>query len=159
MKRRDFLTRLSIMLSCFVGFLIAIPVIGSLIAPFLVEKPRKWRDVGSVEKFNVGDTVLVTFKDAEDLAWAGTTAETAAWLRRESQNEFIAFSINCTHLGCPVRWESDAELFMCPCHGGVYYKDGTVWGGPPPKQLQRYPVRINKRKVEIKTSPVPVTNI
>jgi menaquinol-cytochrome c reductase iron-sulfur subunit len=25
----------------------------------------------------------------------------------------VAFSINCTHLGCPVRWLPDANLFMC----------------------------------------------
>ena len=35
----------------------------------------------------------------------------------------------------------DAELFLCPCHGGVYYADGTVAGGPPPQPLFRYGVR------------------
>jgi menaquinol-cytochrome c reductase iron-sulfur subunit len=50
-------------------------------------------------------------------------------------------------------------LFICPCHGGVYYKDGAVASGPPPKALVRYQVRLNKDAVEIKTAPVPVTNI
>lgn len=159
MERKKFLARISIMLGSVTGFLISIPVVGSLLAPLLVREPRKWRDVGSAQKFNVGDTVLVKFENSANLPWAGTTAQTAAWLRKESEEEFIAFSINCTHLGCPVRWVSDSKLFMCPCHGGVYYKDGSQAAGPPPKALERYPVRIKKGKVEILTSPVPITNI
>ena len=84
-------------------------------------------------------------------------ARTAAWLRRESDDRFIAFSVNCTHLGCPVRWLPDANLFMCPCHGGVYYGDGTVAAGPPPHPLPRYPVRVREGQVEILTSPLPIT--
>jgi menaquinol-cytochrome c reductase iron-sulfur subunit len=48
---------------------------------------------------------------------------------------------------------------MCPCHGGVYYKDGSVAAGPPPKSLVQYPVRINKNAIEIQTSAIPITNI
>ena len=88
--------------------------------------------VGAVEKFNVGETVEVKFADASPLPWAGVTAQTAAWLRRQDANNFIAYSVNCTHLGCPVSWLQSADLFMCPCHGGVYYKDGSVAAGPPP---------------------------
>ena len=70
--------------------------------------------------------------------------------------QFVAFAVNCTHLGCPVRWLQQAELFMCPCHGGVYYKDGTVAAGPPPRPLTKYPVRINQGQVEILTTPTPI---
>jgi menaquinol-cytochrome c reductase iron-sulfur subunit len=65
--------------------------------------------------------------------------------------------VNCTHLGCPVRWLADADLFMCPCHGGVYYQDGTVAAGPPPKPLIRYDVRTVSGQVEIKTMAIPIT--
>jgi len=46
---------------------------------------------------------------------------------------------------------------MCPCHGGVYYKDGTVAGGPPPEPLDRYPVRIQDGEVQIETEAIPLT--
>jgi menaquinol-cytochrome c reductase iron-sulfur subunit len=46
---------------------------------------------------------------------------------------------------------------MCPCHGGVYYKDGTVAAGPPPLPLPRYPVRVVNGDVQIQTSPIPIT--
>ncbi|MEJ2637255.1 MAG: Rieske 2Fe-2S domain-containing protein, partial [Calditrichia bacterium] len=78
------------------------------------------------------------------------------WLRRDSELVFIAFSIDCTHLGCPVRWLPEANLFMCPCHGGVYYKDGSVAAGPPPESLRRYPVRVVNNTVEIYTGPLPI---
>ena len=76
------------------------------------------------------------------------TANTAAWLRRNGEDQFVAFAMNCTHLGCPVHWLQDAGLFMCPCHGGVYYSDGQVAAGPPPHALFKYPVRIRDGEVE-----------
>ena len=84
---------------------------------------------------------------------------TAAWLRRTDASEFVAFAVNCTHLGCPVKWLTDASLFMCPCHGGVYYKDGSVAAGPPPRPLPQYPVRVRNGQVEILASPLPLTSI
>ncbi|MDQ2900037.1 MAG: Rieske 2Fe-2S domain-containing protein, partial [Acidobacteriota bacterium] len=48
-------------------------------------------------------------------------------------------------------------LFMCPCHGGVYYKNGDVAAGPPPKPLTKYPVRVRDGLVEILTKPTPIT--
>jgi len=116
-----------------------------------------WRRVGNVESFEIGSTVEVTFEDASPLPWSGQTAQTAAWLRRESQEVFTAFSVNCTHLGCPVRWLPDANLFLCPCHGGAYYQDGRVAAGPPPRSLVRYEVRVRQGQVEVLTSPVPIS--
>jgi menaquinol-cytochrome c reductase iron-sulfur subunit len=156
-SRRRLLAALSIGLGTFGAVLVGIPFIGFLVAPLVEKVPRSWRPVGPLEQFKVGSTVEVTFLDASPLPWAGVTAKTAAWLRRNSEEEFIAFSVDCTHLGCPVRWLPDAELFLCPCHGGVYYKDGKVASGPPPKPLPRYPVRVRNGQVEVLTSPVPIT--
>ncbi|QDT64943.1 QcrA and Rieske domain-containing protein [Calycomorphotria hydatis] len=155
--RRSFLTKLSIVFSSLIGLMMVLPGLGFILAPVFGRPPGKWRTVGNVDQFEVGSTVLVNFEDASPTPWAGVTAKTGAWLRRVDDSEFIAFSINCRHLGCPVRWVEAANLFMCPCHGGVYYQDGTVAGGPPPKPLKRLPVRVQKKKVQIETSPVPLT--
>lgn len=155
--RRQFFVRLGIVLSSVAGALAAIPVIGSILEPIFRKPPPEWRPVGLAESFIEGETVLVKFIDSSPLPWAGVTAETAAWLRRAGQSDFIAFSVNCAHLGCPVRWIAGAKLFMCPCHGGVYYEDGSVAAGPPPRGLYQYPVRINNGQVEILTSAIPLT--
>ncbi|MEJ2208114.1 MAG: Rieske (2Fe-2S) protein [Anaerolineae bacterium] len=155
--RRQFFITLSLGLGGLAAAVASIPIIGSLFAPFINQSPEVWRPVGKVDDFEVGHTTQVSFRNKAPLPWTGVAAETAAWLRRDAEQQFTAFAINCTHLGCPVRWLSDAELFMCPCHGGVYYSDGKVAAGPPPLPLPQYPVRINGGVVEIRTSPVPFT--
>jgi menaquinol-cytochrome c reductase iron-sulfur subunit len=154
-SRRSFLTMISIVTGAIASAIIVVPSIAFLLG--LRKTPQVWRAVGKVSDFKVGDTVEVTFADTSSLPWAGVTAKTAAWLRRVADDQFIAFSINCTHLGCPVRWLPTAGLFMCPCHGGVFYSNGTVASGPPPKPLVTYPVRVNQGFVEILTSPLPIT--
>lgn len=155
-SRRRFLSRLSFALSGFIGAVATLPVIGFLLSPLTRKQPRVWRPVGPVDRFTIGETVNVVFEDASPLPWAGVTARTAAWLRRDDSEKFTAFTVHCTHLGCPVRWVADAQLFLCPCHGGVYYSDGTVSAGPPPRTLPQYPVRVHNGQVEILTSPIPI---
>ena len=150
-SRRQFLERVSIVLGGASAVLLAVPVVGFIVAPLFRKPPAAWRSVGKVGQFKIGETVAVTFQDASPLPWAGVTANNAAWLRRDTAEEFIAFAINCTHLGCPVRWLQKANLFMCPCHGGVYYSDGTVAAGPPPRPLTRYAVRVRNGEVELRT--------
>lgn len=156
--RRQLLTGISIAAAGVGATIVSIPVIGSLLTPLVKTGQAAWRPVGSVNQFMVGDTVEVTFENAQPLPWAGVTSNSAAYLRRQSAQSFIAFAINCTHLGCPLRWIPDAELFMCPCHGGVFYGDGTVAAGPPLVPMSVYPTRINNGQVEILTSPVPITH-
>ena len=153
--RRRFLVRLSIALGSIGAALVAIPSVAFLLG--LRKTPQIWRTVGKLDDFQIGSTVNVSFQDPTPLPWAGVTAQTAAWLRRVSDRQFIAFSMICTHLGCPVRWLSEANLFMCPCHGGVFYANGQVASGPPPKPLNQYPVRIYNDEVQILTTPVSIT--
>lgn len=157
--RRSFILKVLWAGSAFVGFLLAIPVLGTILDPLFRKVPVVWRRVGRVSDFEAGKTVLVKFTDASPLPWAGVTAQTASWLRKLTEEEFIAFSVNCAHLGCPVRWIPDAELFLCPCHGGVYNKDGSYAAGPPPHGLEKYPVRVRNGNVEIRSSPIPITTI
>lgn len=157
LSRRSFFIRLNVILGSVCAAVLAIPAIGFILAPLFGKTPRLWQTVGKVETFQIGKTVKVTLEDASPLPWAGVTAKTAAWLRRVSETEFIAFAVNCSHLGCPVRWMQDANLFMCPCHGGVYYADGSVAAGPPPHPLTRYAVQIKNGEVQLQSQPLPIT--
>lgn len=156
-SRRTFVAKLSIACAGLCTAIMAVPLVGFVVAPLFRKVPESWMPVGKVDDFEIGKTVDVQLTDPSPLPWAGITAKSAAWLRRQSADEFIAFSVNCTHLGCPVRWLADAELFMCPCHGGIYYKDGTVAAGPPPRPLYRFAVRVVDGVVQIKSAPVPIT--
>jgi menaquinol-cytochrome c reductase iron-sulfur subunit len=156
-SRRGFFAKLSIALGGLCAVILGVPIVGFIVAPLFRKVSNAWIPVGKVDDFAIGKTVNVLFSDPSPLPWAGITAKGAAWLRRESEGGFIAFSVNCTHMGCPVRWLADAELFMCPCHGGIYYKDGTVAAGPPPKPLFRYNVRVANGQVQIKAAAIPIT--
>lgn len=156
LSRRAFFSKLSIGLAGLAGALTGLPIIGFLFAPLLGQS-QQWQAIGAVNDFAIGETKLVAFEDPSPLPWAGVTARTAAWVRRESDESFIAFVINCTHLGCPVRWLPDANLFMCPCHGGVFYSDGQVAAGPPPRPLLRYETRVRNNQLELLTGELPIT--
>ncbi len=155
-SRRRFLARMSITLGSLAGLVLSVPIIAYLLSPLISPSRQQWRSLGPVNAFKVGQTVEVALEEPSPLPWAGQTARTAVWLRRLEQEKFTAFAVNCTHLGCPVNWRPDAELFLCPCHGGVYYSDGTVAGGPPPRRLFEYDVRVQNGDVEVLTRPLPV---
>jgi Rieske Fe-S protein len=74
----------------------------------------------------------------------------------DGQN-FQVFAINCAHLGCPVRWFPQSNLFMCPCHGGVYYQDGSHASGPPPRGLFQYSHKVENGRLFIKAGETPTT--
>ena len=136
--------------------IVSVPILAYLFSPLIKPPKQVWRTLGSIDTFQQGKTVEVAIEDPSTLPWAGQTAKTAVWVRRTGTSDFIVFAITCTHLGCPVNWEDGAQLFLCPCHGGVYYADGTVAGGPPPRPLFRYETRIEGGNVQIKTRKLPI---
>jgi menaquinol-cytochrome c reductase iron-sulfur subunit len=154
-SRRRFLGRVSLALSGLAAAVVSVPILAYLLSPLLRPAASEWRDVGAVGDYKLGETVEVALDEPSPLPWAGQTAQTAVWLRRTGVADFTAFAVNCTHLGCPVNWRPTAELFLCPCHGGVYYADGTVAGGPPPRRLAEYNVRVTPTgTVQVQTRPL-----
>ena len=117
-----------------------------------------WRPVGPESGFAPGATVEVTFRDPSPERWSGVASEMGAWLRRETErgDRPPSRSIAGTYSGRPARRLADADLFMCPCHGGVFYRDGQVAAGPPPEPLKHHPVRVRHGQVEVWTRPIPI---
>ena len=111
--------------------------------------------VGVVDQYPAGETRLATFRNPGVTPWDGKTADSACWVRRIDAQTFQVFAINCAHLGCPVRWFPQSGLFMCPCHGGVYYEDGSRASGPPERGLFEYPYKIEEGKLLIKAGELP----
>jgi Rieske Fe-S protein len=76
-------------------------------------------------------------------------------VRRIDDQTFQVFAINCAHLGCPVRWFQQSGLFMCPCHGGAYYADGSRASGPPERGLFEYRYQLDRGTLLIKAGDMP----
>lgn len=156
MTRRRLLMGISIGAGSIVGAAVALPLVGFFFGPIYRKYPAVWRNVGPPDKFKIGATVQVDLRTSAGLPWDGPAQKIGAWLRRNNENNFTVYSSKCTHLGCPVRWIPSAELFMCPCHGGVYFKDGDVAAGPPPVPLQQFRVRVQDGQVQVEWKPEEV---
>ncbi len=154
--RRTFLMSLGIALNAAVALLIATPVVAYVLGPVLRRKEYlKWIAIGDVSDFPVGETKLITFTNPFSDPWDGATAKVPAYVRHAATDEFTVFAINCAHLGCPVRWFSESQLFMCPCHGGVYYADGSRASGPPERGLFTYELKVEGGKLLIDAGQMP----
>lgn len=145
-----------------VGALVAgIPIIGVVASPLFNQPRDVWRDAGAVDDFTIGDAVRVNLKYNQGYtqSWSGATQYTSAWVTRHGPEDFTAFINYCTHLGCGVTWIPGAHVYLCPCHGSVYNANGTVAGGPAPRPLYQYEVRIRQGRVWIKTRGMPLVNV
>ena len=154
-SRRRFLANVTFGLSGLIAAMVGVPLIGYIFGPLIKQAPNTWQTIGQLSEFPMGQTVLAKLTDPSSLPWAGQASETAVWVRRSGQQQFDVFAVNCTHLGCPVNWLASANLFECPCHGGIYYADGQVAAGPPPHALFRHEVRVVDQDVQVLTFPLP----
>ncbi len=154
-ERRRFLAAIAMGSGALASAALLVPWSGVFLSPLRRPDLEVWRGVGGVDEFEVGETRMVVYQDPAPLPWAGYAGRSGAWVRRESEEAFSAFTTYCTHLGCAVRWEEGARLFLCPCHGGAFHADGSVAAGPPPRPLDRYPIRVRDGRVEIMAMPMP----
>ncbi len=155
-SRRSFLMNVGIALNAAVALVIATPVVAYVLGPVLRRKEYlEWIAIGDVSDFPVGETKLITYTNPFSDPWDGATAKVPAYVRHAAPDEFTVFAINCAHLGCPVRWFSESQLFMCPCHGGVYYADGSRASGPPERGLFTYELKVQGGKLLIDAGQIP----
>ncbi len=157
-SRRWFFMKLGILFNGFAALVLAVPV-----ARFLVSSVTRgrangylsWVPLAPSSDFPEGETRLATFRNPYVMPTDGKTVDTACWVRRIQGDQFQVFAVNCMHLGCPVRWFPQSGLFMCPCHGGVYYRDGSRASGPPERGLVEYPYKIENGVLTIQAGELP----
>jgi menaquinol-cytochrome c reductase iron-sulfur subunit len=159
-SRRKLLTKLGLLFNGIVGVILAVPVVRYILSP--VARMRRpgyeyWLPLGGLEQFPVSQTRLATYRNPDINPWDGQTSNIPCWVRNVDGQNFEVFAINCAHLGCPVRWFPQSNLFMCPCHGGVYYADGSYAAGPPPRGLFKYSYKIEGGQLFIKAGEMPTT--
>lgn len=156
--RRGFFMKMGILFNGLVAAALAVPIVGFLLSSITRGRANAyyaWVPLGPVGQFPEGETRLASFKNPHVMPTDGQTVDTACWVRHIAGDQFQVFAINCAHLGCPVRWFQQSGLFMCPCHGGAYYSDGSRASGPPERGLFQYPYKIEKGMVTIQAGELP----
>ena len=155
-SRRWLLLKFGIAFNGLVGLALVTPVIRYLLSPVKRDASYKsWIPLGPVKDFPLGETRLATFVNPFRRPWDGETAGVACYVRHVAARQFQVFAVNCAHLGCPVRWFPQSQLFMCPCHGGVYYADGARASGPPERGLFTYDYKIVDGQLHIDAGQMP----
>ncbi len=141
--RRTFMTSAIVAIGGVVSAVVGLPAIAYLIGPAIQKKAEDWVRLGAVSKVEPGSPTLFKATVERQTGWINAQEEVSAYILTEDGQTFIAMSNVCTHLGCRVRWIADQEKFFCPCHNGVFGKDGTVISGPPPSALDRFETKID----------------
>jgi nitrite reductase/ring-hydroxylating ferredoxin subunit len=158
LSRRALFAKVGLLLNGLAATVLAVPVLGFLLSPVLRERKsssQSWVSLGNLDHFPEGQTRLTTYRNPLVNSWDGETANIACWVRRVEGQKFQVFAVNCAHLGCPVRWFPQSALFMCPCHGGVYYQDGSRASGPPERGLFEYPYKVENDELVIQAGELP----
>ena len=158
LSRRGFFMKLGILFNGFAAMVLAVPVVGFLLSSVTRGRASgylSWVPLGRIDEFPEGETRLATFRNPNVMPTDGKTVDTACWVRHVAAEKFQVFAINCAHLGCPVRWFPQSGLFMCPCHGGAYYRDGARASGPPERGLFEYPYKVENGLVTIQAGELP----
>ncbi len=160
LSRRGMLATLGALFTGIVGLLLAVPIVGYILSPVIRgRRPgyESWLSLGPLGQFPVGETRLAAYRNPVTDPTDGQTANIPCWVRNVDGQKFQVFAINCAHLGCPVRWFPQSGLFMCPCHGGAYYADGSYAAGPPPRGLFTYSYKLQQGNLFIKAGEMPTT--
>lgn len=143
LNRKEFLSTATFTLGGLIGLGLGIPAIIYVIGPALqVQEEQNWIRLGSVSKVELGNPTLFKATIERKTGWIVNQEEISFYVLTDNGREYIAMSNICTHLGCRVRWIEDQGEFFCPCHNGIFAKDGSVVSGPPPRPLDRFDVKV-----------------
>jgi Rieske Fe-S protein len=156
--RRTFLRVLTGALSAVAAVVLGLPLVGYFFG--LRKYGVFWVDLGPLADFPLNETRRLEFPSPMAQPWDGVTALSGVYARYQGQNEknedqFLVLSIHCAHLGCPVTWFQQSGLFMCPCHGGVYYANGAHASGPPPRGMFHCEWRVKDGRLEVEAPHYP----
>lgn len=143
-RRRNFLKTAIAAIGALISAGFGIPALAYILGPALKsDQNQAWIRLGSIKKVELGTPTLFKTKIERQTGWIVNKEELSTYVLTDDGRNFIAMSNICTHLGCRVRWIADQARFFCPCHNGVFDKDGNVISGPPPRPLDRYEVDLD----------------
>jgi len=140
-QRRTFLIVLIVAMGSFISFILGGSGLFYFLSPAWRGKKEDWVEVGPADSVKQGDPVKLDYVKRKMDGWEVVESPSSVWVVQQN-GEWVAYDPHCTHLGCPYRWDSAKQQFLCPCHGGIFAKDGKVVSGPPPKPLRRFPVKV-----------------
>ena len=96
------------------------------------------RAIASVEAIPVGSILRFSYPEEKD----------HCLLFRTGEQTYLAFSQQCTHLGCAVVPDMPNKRLLCPCHHGVFdATNGRPLAGPPRRPLPKITIEVRGNQI------------
>jgi len=152
-ERRSFCLACIYGLGLVIGAALGVPAALYLFLPPRVRKAAQMVEAGSLAQLTIHQPQELTFRENRLDGWKVTSEKATAWVIKVSDDQVLAFSPWCTHLGCAYHWDEQKREFLCPCHGSVFAMDGAVVAGPAPRPLDRYQVKFEGDKILLGPAP------
>lgn len=148
--RRNFMKVAIASIGGLIGAAMGLPAIPYIIGPALQKESDSWIQLGSISKVELNIPTLFKKTIETQTGWINTEEEISVYVLSSNGQDYVVMSNVCTHLGCRVRWIPEKDSFFCPCHNGVFSKDGNVVAGPPPRPLDRFESKVEDGAIFIK---------
>ena len=152
MTRRDFQCYGTMVLGGLVKLALAVPAVAFLVSPLRKKHAAGGEDafetLTSLSQLAVGvPRSFAIIRDRID-AWVKYPSEPAGsvWLIRQppgAKEEVVAFTAECTHLGCAINLSADGKSFLCPCHTSSFDLQGRPQNHVPPRPMDRLDVELS----------------
>ncbi len=129
--------------------MLSVPAVMYLFKPAKGRKLSPWVKVGDISQVQPGKPAEMVFQRKRVDGWKIITEKTSTWVVKEPNNQVVAYSPQCTHLGCAYHWDDSQHVFICPCHNSAFSIDGRVLTGPAPRPLDRLQVKLEGTQLEV----------
>jgi Rieske Fe-S protein len=152
--RRRFLEMAAALAGTAAGALALIPGLGVILDPLL-------RRRGSAGDFlPIGEATVLSTERPVSLPVIGEMVDAwtrapevqlgTVWLQKGEDDEVIAMTAECPHLGCKIDYDRDQDHFVCPCHDSSFGLDGSVNDGPSPRPMDQLEARVRDGVIEVR---------
>ena len=149
-RRRFLVNSLKALIALFTLGL-GIPLAGFFISPARkAAKNDDWISIAKLSELLDSRPTKVTYQYPRKDGWTTVSTRKMAFIVQNSDDTLVVLSNRCTHLGCGVDWDGTANLFKCPCHGGVFDALGRVVEGPPPRPLAQHTFKVEDGTIFIR---------
>ena len=136
--RRLFYRTILSTIGSIIGFGLAIPSGLYLLVNGKARQKGLFVQAAKLSELEVGKPLKVIFERTRVDGWRTSQQKDTAWVVLREINDAVAYSPQCTHLGCAYHWDMARNEFVCPCHESVFSLHGEVKKGPAPRPLDRY---------------------
>ena len=106
-------------------------------------------DIAALDGLKEDSALSFTYPDAKSPAVLLRLRQSAAG-GIGPNNTIVAYSILCTHKGCPVAYRPERKLLICPCHWSSFdpTKAGQIVIGQGSQSLPQITLRLNGQTIQ-----------